>query len=120
MITRTIDMIHDMPMDTKRHMLANMIVGVPMAALTMAALGLPTLAIAPLATVVPGFVFAAFTEVNNQPASHSTEDRFANGTRRRHGLSGLIAALRDFNAHRRENQTLHIRHGTSDNHHHHG
>ena len=120
MITRTIDMIHDMPMETKRHMLANMIVGVPMAALTMAAVGLPPLAIAPLATVVPGFVFAAFTEVNNQPASHSTEDRFANGTQRRHGLSGLIAALRDFNTNRRENQTLNIRHGTSDNHHHHG
>ena len=119
MITRTIDMIHDMPMETKRHMLANMIVGVPMAALTMAAVGLPPLAIAPLATIVPGFVFAAFTEVNNQPGS-DTEERFANGTRRRHGLSGLIAALRDFNAHRRENQTLHIRHGTSDNHHHHG
>ena len=119
MITRTIDMIHDMPMETKRHMLANMIVGVPMAALTMAAVGLPPLAIAPLATVVPGFVFAAFTEVNNHPVNQS-EDRFANGTLRRHGLSGLIAALRDFNAHRRENQTLNIRHGTSDNHHHHG
>ena len=119
MITRTIDMIHDMPMDTKRHMLANMIVGVPMAALTMAAVGLPPLAIAPLATILPGFVFAAFTEVNNQPGSNS-EERFANGTRRRHGLSGLIAALRDFNAHRRENQTVHIRHGTRDNHHHHG
>ena len=45
MITRTMDMIHDMPMDTKRHMLANMMVGVPMAAITMAAVGLPPLGI---------------------------------------------------------------------------
>ena len=43
MITRTIDMIHDMPMNTKRHMLANMVVGVPMAAITMVAAGLPPL-----------------------------------------------------------------------------
>ena len=43
MITRTIDMIHAMPMSTKRHMLANMVVGVPMAAITMVAAGLPPL-----------------------------------------------------------------------------
>ena len=43
MITRTIDMIHAMPMSTKRHMLANMVVGVPMAAITMVAAGLPAL-----------------------------------------------------------------------------
>ena len=43
MFTKTIDMINDMPMDTKRHMLANMMVGVPMAAITMAAVGLPPL-----------------------------------------------------------------------------
>ena len=45
MFTKTIDMINDMPMDTKRHMLANMMVGVPMAAITMAAAGLPPLGI---------------------------------------------------------------------------
>ena len=45
MITRAIDMINDMPMNTRRHMLANMIMGVPMAALTMAAVGLPPLGI---------------------------------------------------------------------------
>ena len=43
MITRTIDMIHAMPMSTKRHMLANMVVGVPMAAITMVAAGLSPL-----------------------------------------------------------------------------
>ena len=43
MITRTIDMIQAMPMSTRRHMLANMVVGVPMAAITMVAAGLPPL-----------------------------------------------------------------------------
>ena len=69
-------------------------------------------AIAPLATVIPGFVFAAFTEVGSH--QDPQRDRFANGTRRRNGLSGLISALREFNVNRRENQTLHI---TSDHHH---
>ena len=71
------------------------------------------LAIAPLATVLPGFIFAAFTDVN--PPDSQDPNRFANGTLRRHGLSGLLSAIREFNANRRHNQTLHI---TSDNHHH--
>ena len=54
MFSRMISTIRDMPMDTKRHMLANMMFGIPMAAVTMAAAGVPDLFIAPLATVIPG------------------------------------------------------------------
>ena len=71
-------------------------------------------AIAPLATVIPGFIFAAFTDVNGGHR-HRDRDRFSNGTLRRNGLSGLIAALREYNANRRENQTLHITSDFSDN-----
>jgi hypothetical protein len=44
-----------------------MMFGVPMAAITMAAAGVPHLAIAPLATLIPGFLFAAFTDTNPMP-----------------------------------------------------
>ena len=120
MFTSAIEMMRDLPMDTKRHMLGGMMFTVPMAAVTMAAAGMPHMAIAPLATVIPTFLFAAFMDVNPQRngdhghhghhghhGGHVT--RIGNDTEHtRHGLSGLISALRHFNAHRRENQTISI------------
>ena len=129
MITTMIDSVRDLPMDTKRHMLANMMFMVPMAALTMAAAGVPHLAIAPLATLIPGFLFAAFTETN--PAPRTEDQQVAihghghgsmvgssqGGHPTRTGISGLISGLREFYSHRRENQTLQI---TTGNLFHHG
>ena len=140
MITSMIDTVRDLPMDTKRHMLANMMFGVPMAAITMAAAGVPHLAIAPLATIIPGFLFAAFTDTNPDPRAeghghgghghgqgqghghgHGPETREgedAVGQPPQHGLAGLIAGLRQFYTHRRENMTLHI--ATDNSHRQHG
>ena len=129
MITTMIDSVRDLPMDTKRHMLANMMFMVPMAALTMAAAGIPHLAIAPLATLIPGFLFAAFTETNPAPR---TEDDTVNSQSHSHGsmsgshqvghpprtgISGLINGLREFYSQSRENQTLHINTGNILHHH---
>ena len=129
-MTTMIDSIRDLPMDTKRHMMANMMFFVPMAALSMAAAGVPHLAIAPLATLIPGFLFAAFTETNSdptrrRPSSHghhhgrvgSNGTASADGDHGHHGtgLSGLISNLRNFYANRRQNQTLQI---FTDPHHH--
>ena len=123
-MTTMIDTVRDLPMDTKRHMMANMMFFVPMAALSMAAAGVPSLAIAPLATLIPGFLFAAFTETNSDPTrrtgAHRHGHRQRNTTDGGHGghgggLSGLISGLRNFYANRRENQTLQI---VTDPHHH--
>lgn len=120
MITTMIDSVRDLPMDTKRHMLANMMFMVPMAALTMAAAGVPHFAIAPLATLIPGFLFAAFTDTNPAPrtedqqvATHGHGNGSMSGSPHvtrptRTGISGLISGLREFYSHRRENQTLQI------------
>jgi hypothetical protein len=130
MITSMIDTVRDLPMDTKRHMLANMMFGVPMAAITMAAAGVPHLAIAPLATLIPGFLFAAFTDTNPAPrtdghrhghgghghghgghghdGAENREGQSNIGHPPQQGLGGLIAGLRQFYTNRRENQTLHI------------
>lgn len=139
MITSMIDTVRDLPMDTKRHMLANMMFAVPMAAVTMAAAGVPHLAIAPLATLIPGFLFAAFTDTN--PSPHGSHSRLGHGNGHDHGqnqmaenregqdtveqppqqgLPALIAGLRQFYTHRRENQTLHISTGNMQGHQHHG
>jgi hypothetical protein len=129
MFSRAIETMRDMPMETKRHMLASMMFTVPMAAVTMAAAGLPHLAIAPLATVIPGFMFAAFTDVNaphdpgshghhalgqahNHPAPDATTPVDTNPVAqpsRQTGLAGLLQTIRNFSTNRRQNQTLHIR-----------
>ena len=139
MFSRAIETMQDMTMETKRHMLASMMFSIPMAAVTMAAVGVPHLVIAPLATVIPGFMFAAFTDVNHHPErdgtghgghghhspGHGAHDhhspdvpqtiRSGNDTAvdhpppRRTGLHGLLSTIRDFSANRRQNQTLHIR-----------
>lgn len=123
-VTTMIDSVRNMPMETKRFMLANMMFGVPMAAITMAAAGVPHLAIAPLATLIPGFLFTAFTDTTapdsgghghghgHAPAreggTHGHTPAREGGTPPRRGLAGLISGLQNFYAHRRENQTLHI------------
>ena len=130
MITRAIETMRDMPMEEKRHMLAGMMFTIPMAAVTMAAVGVPHLAIAPLATVIPGFMFAAFTDVNHHPdsgsAGHQAHGHHGAGdieaaedlhdstdnsghNHRRTGLSGVLDAIRTLSANRRQNQTLHLR-----------
>jgi hypothetical protein len=126
MLTSMIDSVRDLPMDTKRHMLANMMFGVPMAAITMAAAGVPHLAIAPLATLIPGFLFAAFTDTSPTPPADETnghshghnggleregpghDNQLGGGRLPQRGLPGLIAGLRQLYSHRREDQTLHI------------
>ena len=144
MFTRAIETMREMPMETRRHMLASMMITVPMAAVTMAAAGLPHLAIAPLATVIPGFMFAAFTDVNPHDDPGGGHHHGHHNDRHRHnevehqngfgdlsinhtvgglgdmsvgtapipsrqqGLAGLLQTIRNFNQHRRQNQTLHI------------
>ena len=146
MFTRAIETMREMPMETRRHMLASMMITVPMAAVTMAAAGLPHLAIAPLATVIPGFMFAAFTDVNphDDPGGGHHHGHGHHNDRHRHhevdnqngfgdlsvnhtvgglgdmsvntsplvsrqqGIAGILQTIRNFNQHRRQNQTLHI------------
>jgi hypothetical protein len=93
-------MMRELPMDTRRRMLAGMVFSVPMAAATMAAVGVPSLAIAPLATVIPGFLFSAFMETDPAVIAANRENR---PTRRR-GISGLVDAIQEF---RRSNGTAH-------------
>ncbi len=95
MITSMIDTVRDLPMDTKRHMLANMMFGVPMAAITMAAAGVPHLAIAPLATLIPGFLFAAFTDTNPMPRAEDPHGGHGHGHghNNAHGGHGHDAGL---------------------------
>ena len=93
--TKSVNMVRELPMDTRRRMLAGMMMGVPMAALTMATLGAPTVAIAPMALAIPGFLFAAFTETNpNHNSRQGQQGQHHHAPRR--GISGLIDAVRDF------------------------
>ena len=121
-ITAMIDTIHDLPMETRQHMMANMMFAIPMAALSMVAAGVPQLAIAPLALVIPGFFFAAFTETGDGTAAtrnghghhghhghHGQEgDAASDDHHNRHGISGLIAGVRDFYQNGLDTDTLHI------------
>ena len=84
-LTRALNMARELPMDTRRRMLAGLTMGVPMAALTMATMGVPTLAIAPMALAIPGFLFAAFTET--QPNASTRQGDDGHGA---HGLHGLL------------------------------
>ena len=124
MITHMIDMVRELPMETKRHMLANMMFVVPMAAATMAAAGLPSLAIAPLATVIPGFLFMAFMDASPEGGHghghHGAHTSDGGTTVRppRRGIAGLVSALREFHTNRRQNQTLHIQTDPEHGHHH--
>ena len=135
MMTALIDTVKELPMTTRRHMLANMMMGVPMAALTMAAAGAPSLAIAPLAMVIPGFLFTAFLETDGHGhgggghghgdeghghgdgghghggGDHGDGDAATRDRPPRRGISGLISGLREFYSHNRDNQTLRIRTG---------
>ena len=120
-----IDTIHDLPMETRQHMMANMMFMVPMAALSMVAAGVPQLAIAPLALVIPGFLFAAFTETGDGTTTRrgghghhghhgqadTSEDTagVSDHPHNRHGISGLIAGVREFYQQGLDTDTLHIR-----------
>ena len=102
MVSKTLEMIREMPMEDKRHMLANMMLTVPMAAISMAAAGLPHLAIAPLATLIPGFVFAAFTDVG-----HGHESEAEDGMPAAISPQEIIAAVRQFVSSPR-NRSIHL------------
>ena len=88
-MTRMIHMVRELPMDTRRRMLAGMMFAMPMAVSTLATVGVPTLMIAPLATIIPSFLFAAFTETDQQPSSSESHGH-------RTGLAGLVDAVRIF------------------------
>ena len=94
-MTRMVNMVRELPMDTRRRMLAGMMFAMPMAVTTLATVGVPTLMIAPLAAVIPSFLFAAFTETDHQPSQTESHGH-------RTGLAGLIDAVRVF---RRGNNT---------------
>ena len=76
-------------MDTRRRMLAGMMFAMPMAVSTLATVGVPTLMIAPLATIIPSFLFMAFTETDQQPSTSESHGH-------RTGLAGLVDAIRVF------------------------
>jgi hypothetical protein len=109
-ITRAVNMMRELPMDTRRRMLAGMVFTVPMAAATMAAVGVPTMMIAPLATVIPGFLFSAFTETDPHIVAANRE----NAPTRRRGLSGLVDAIQQF----RQSQSNGTGHGHGHGHDH--
>ena len=91
MLTKALNMVRELPMDTRRRMFAGLTMGVPMAALTMATMGLPTMAIAPMALAIPGFLFAAFTETDpnaNNRAREGTEGAEVGGHHQAHGGHG--------------------------------
>ena len=89
MITRAVNMMRELPMDTRHCMLAGMVFTVPVAAVTMAAVGVPSMLIAPLATVIPGFLFSAFTETDPNVVAANR----ANRPTRRQGIFGLVDAI---------------------------
>ena len=136
-LSRAINIVHDLPMDTRRKVLAGMMMGLPMTALTLATLGAPTMAIAPMALAIPGFLMAGFTETNPNRSRHGgghghghhgahgrqgahggahghggshggvTSDGTHFGISRRRGLAGLIDAARQF---QRSHNTAHSSH----------
>ena len=53
-MTAAVNMLREAPFQTRRRMLAMMMFGVPMTALTMATVGVSAHFIAPLAMVIPG------------------------------------------------------------------
>ena len=114
--TKSVNMVRELPMDTRRRMLAGMMMGVPMAALTMATLGAPTVAIAPMALAIPGFLFAAFTETNPSHISRQGQGHHHHPPRR--GIAGLIDAVRDFRR-SQNNATLPSSSTDTEHHHHH-
>ena len=118
--TKSVNMVRELPMDTRRRMLAGMMMGVPMAALTMATLGAPTVAIAPMALAIPGFLFAAFTETNPAEQNSRQEPAHAHGGGHHHhprrGIAGLIDAVRDF---RRSQNNVSLANTEETEHHHH-
>lgn len=116
-LTKSLNMVRELPMDTRRRMLAGMMMGVPMAALTMATLGAPTVAIAPMALAIPGFLFAAFTETDGSHARQEPSHQH-NHHHPRRGIAGLIDAVRDFRR-SQNNATLTNRDSTPDTEHHH-
>ena len=91
-ITKAVNMMRELPMDTRRRMLSGMVFSVPMAAATMAAVGVPSMLIAPLATVIPGFLFTAFMETDPAAVAATRE----NNPPRRRGLAGLVDAVAEF------------------------
>ena len=54
-------MVRYLPLELRKKMLSQMMLTVPVAAATMATVGVPNTLIAPLAAVIPGFVGAAFS-----------------------------------------------------------
>ena len=109
-ITRAVNMMSELPMDTRRRMLAGMVFTVPMAAATMAAVGVPSMAIAPLATVIPGFLFSAFMETDPAAIAANRE----NNPPRRRGIAGLVDAIAEFRASHGEGHGQHGHHGAQD------
>lgn len=100
-------------------MLAQMMFGVPMMAAAAASFGTPALYVAPMAAVIPGFMFAAFTDVHGhrvgdtESADATDEDgdenedaggggnnrrrnRNRNRNRTRNGMSMIMQAIRTF------------------------
>ena len=61
-MTAAVNMLREAPFETRRRMLAMMMLGVPMTALTMATVGVSAHFIAPLAMVIPGKEGAGFLE----------------------------------------------------------
>ena len=61
-MTAAVNMLRDAPFETRRRMLAMMMFGVPMTALTMATVGVSAHFIAPLAMAIPGKEGAGFLE----------------------------------------------------------
>ena len=64
-MTAAVNMLREAPLETRRRMLAMMMFGVPMTALTMATVGVSAHFIAPLAMVIPGKEGAGFLEQRN-------------------------------------------------------
>ena len=61
-MTAAVNMLREAPFETRRRMLAMMMFGVPMTALTMATVGVSAHFIAPLAMAIPGKEGAGFLE----------------------------------------------------------
>ena len=91
-LSRAINVIHDLPMDTRRRVLAGMMMGLPMTALTLATLGAPTMAIAPMALAIPGFLMAGFTETNPNRSRHGGHGHGGHHHGAAHGRHGAHGA----------------------------
>lgn len=105
-------MVQDMPLETRRRIMTQMMFGVPMMAAAAASFGTPAIYVAPMAAVIPSFMFAAFHDVHgnrvgdvDQADQNDDEDddedddttrRNNNRNRNRNGMSMIMRAIRVF------------------------